>query len=72
MRRAIGWGSWAGERRGEGLDFEAVAHVIQNRVEAAYARSDLFEQRRKLMDSGAAYLNGPPQSDTHTVAYPEL
>ena len=28
----------------------AVAHVIQNKVEAAYARSDLFEQRRRLMD----------------------
>ena len=30
----------------------ALAHVIQNKVEAAYARSDLFE-RRRLMDDWA-------------------
>ena len=36
----------------------ALAHVVQNRVEAAYARSDLFERRRRLMANWAAYLNG--------------
>ena len=25
----------------------ALAHVVQNKVEAAYARSDLFERRRR-------------------------
>ena len=34
----------------------ALAHVVQNRVEAAYARSDLFERRRVLMDEWARYL----------------
>ncbi len=34
----------------------ALAHVVQNKVEAAYARSDLFERRRRLMDDWAAYL----------------
>ena len=34
----------------------ALAHVIQNKVEAAYARSDLFERRRLLMDDWAAYV----------------
>ena len=34
----------------------ALAHVVQNRVEAAYARSDLFEHRRVLMDDWARYL----------------
>ena len=34
----------------------ALAHVVQNKVEAAYARSDLFERRRRLMDDRAAYL----------------
>ena len=34
----------------------ALAHVVRNAVEAAYARSDLFERRRKLMDDWAAYL----------------
>ena len=35
----------------------ARAHVIQNKVEAAYARSDLFERRLRLMDDWAAYLD---------------
>ena len=34
----------------------ALAHVVQNKVEAAYARSDLFERRRRLIDEWAAYL----------------
>ena len=35
----------------------ALAHVVGNRVEAAYARSDLFERRRVLMDNWAGYLD---------------
>ena len=34
----------------------ALSHVIRNQVEAAYARSDLFERRRRLMDDWARYL----------------
>ena len=34
----------------------AVPHVVRNRVEAAYARSDLFERRRVFMDDWARYL----------------
>ena len=34
----------------------ALAHTVQNSTEAAYARSDLFERRRRLMDDWAAYL----------------
>jgi integrase len=33
----------------------ALAHTIRNPVEAAYRRGDLFEKRRKLMDSWAAF-----------------
>ena len=36
----------------------ALAHTVQNPTEAAYARSDLFERRRRLMDDWAAYLSG--------------
>ena len=36
----------------------ALAHAVRNKVEAAYARSDLFERRRVLMDDWAAYLAG--------------
>ena len=34
----------------------ALAHVVRNRVETAYARSDLFVRRRALMDDWARYL----------------
>ena len=36
----------------------ALAHVVRNKVEAAYRRSDLFERRRRLMNDWAAYLAG--------------
>ena len=32
--------------------------MVQNKVEAAYARSDLFERRRRLMDDWSEYLDG--------------
>ena len=35
----------------------ALAHVVRG-VEGAYARSDLFERRRSLMDRWAAYITG--------------
>ena len=35
----------------------ALAHTVQNKVEAAYARSDLFE-RRRLMHDREAYVAG--------------
>ena len=41
----------------------ALAHVVQNKVEAAYARSDLFARRRTLMDEWAAYLDGNRRTD---------
>ena len=34
----------------------ALAHVVQNKVEAAYRRTDLFERRRRLMEDWDAYL----------------
>ncbi|GJE31264.1 hypothetical protein LDDCCGHA_1441 [Methylobacterium oxalidis] len=35
----------------------ALAHAVENRVEAAYARSDLLERRRELMERWANYLD---------------
>ena len=35
----------------------ALAHTIPDKTEAAYARSDLFERRRTLMEQWAAYLS---------------
>jgi integrase len=37
----------------------ALAHVIENKAEAAYRRGDLFDKRRKLMESWAAYCAAP-------------
>ncbi len=34
----------------------ALAHIIQNQVEAAYRRGDLLDKRRALMRKWAAYL----------------
>ena len=36
----------------------ALAHAVRNEAEAAYARSDLFEKRRALMESWSDYLTG--------------
>jgi integrase len=33
----------------------ALAHVVGDKVEAAYRRGDLFEKRRRLMDAWATY-----------------
>lgn len=33
----------------------ALAHAIEDKVEAAYRRGDLFEKRRELMAAWAAY-----------------
>ena len=45
----------------------ALAHVVQNRVEAAYRRTDLFERRRRLMGDWAAYLAGAPREPEATT-----
>ena len=49
---------WASERTNapHAVMEAALAHANKNQVEAAYARSDLFERRQKLMDQWAQYL----------------
>ncbi len=49
---------WAAERTNTPREVveAALAHTVQNPTEAAYARSDLFERRRRLMDDWADYL----------------
>lgn len=46
--------SYAGE-----LAEAALAHVVSNKVEAAYRRGDLFEKRRRLMDDWAGFCTRP-------------
>jgi integrase len=52
---------WASERTAYPREVVemALAHAIENRVEAAYRRGDLFEKRRKLMDAWAKFCNAP-------------
>ena len=49
---------WAAEKTDHPREVieAALAHVVPNKVEAAYARSDLFDRRRRLMDDWAQYL----------------
>ena len=49
---------WAAERTDHPREVieAALAHVVPNKVEAAYARSDPFERRRLLMDDWAEYV----------------
>ena len=49
---------WAAERTNTPREVveTALAHTVRNPTEAAYARSDLFERRRLLMDDWSRYL----------------
>ena len=55
---------WSGEVSSFPRDVAemALAHVIENKVEAAYRRGDLFTKRRKMMQEWAAYV-GKPQAE---------
>ena len=46
----------------------ALAHTIRNKVEAAYARSDLFEKRRALMEAWATYLQSENAQDGRPIS----
>lgn len=50
---------WAAERTGVASEVAeaALAHVVGNKVEAAYRRSDLFEKRRVLMQQWGTFCD---------------
>ncbi len=50
--------TWAQERTNFPREVaeSALAHLSGDAVERAYARSDVLEKRRKMMDAWAAYL----------------
>ncbi|WP_340151233.1 integrase arm-type DNA-binding domain-containing protein [uncultured Sneathiella sp.] len=50
---------WSGEVSSFPRDVAemALAHVIENKVEAAYRRGDLFEKRRKMMQAWCNYID---------------
>lgn len=41
----------------------ALAHMIENKAEAAYRRGDLFDKRRKLMEAWAFYCAAPGRGE---------
>ncbi len=43
----------------------ALAHIIENRVEAAYRRGDLFQKRRELMVTWSAYCQRSLEAPGH-------
>ena len=51
---------WASERTNtpHAVMEASLAHIIRDKAEAAYARSDLLDKRKKLMDAWGAYLDG--------------
>lgn len=52
-----GFRDWSAECTGYAHEVAemALAHTIENKVERAYRRGDLFEKRRRLMDDWATY-----------------
>ena len=57
-------GAWSRRDTPWAVGEAALAHTIGNSVEAAYARTDLFERRRNLMAaSGPHFVAEPAQSE---------
>jgi integrase len=55
---------WAAERTAYPREVVemALAHAIENKVEAAYRRGDLFDKRRQLMEAWAGFCETPAAS----------
>jgi integrase len=49
---------WASERTNFAREIceAALAHIVKDKTEAAYRRGDLFEKRRELMATWAAFV----------------
>jgi integrase len=57
--------TWIGERTSYPREVAeaALAHVVGDATERAYARGDVLDPRRKLMEAWGAYCNTPPKPD---------
>jgi integrase len=53
---------WSAERTNAPRDVceSALAHVVKDKVEAAYRRTDLFDKRRALMEQWARFVTATP------------
>jgi integrase len=56
---------WAAERTAYPREVVemALAHAVENKVEAAYRRGDLFEKRRRLMTDWARFCEAAPSGE---------
>jgi integrase len=61
--------TWAAERTSfaPAVVEAALAHVVGDEVERAYLRSDLFQKRRRLMDSWAEFCMKPPAGKVTSI-----
>jgi integrase len=64
--------TWASERTSFQNEIveAALAHVIGDKVEQAYRRSDLFEKRRRLMQQWATFCTSAPAQESQTNVTP--
>lgn len=60
---------WAAERTNYPREVAemALAHTLENKVEAAYLRTDMFEKRRRMMRDWAKFCATPPPTGATTV-----
>lgn len=62
---------WASEQGySRDLAEKALAHTVRDRVEAAYHRTDLLEQRRAMMDAWSRHVLGLPHDGDNVPALP--
>jgi integrase len=61
---------WAAEKTGVQNEVSemALAHTVSSKVEAAYRRGDLFDKRRRLMDSWAEYCSITVEGGSNVIA----
>jgi integrase len=61
---------WAAERTNfpNHVAEMALAHLVGDKVEAAYRRGDLFEKRRRLMEAWAEYATKAPAASGDVIA----
>jgi integrase len=62
---------WCAERTGypNHIVEKALAHVVADKVEAAYRRGDLFEKRRKLMADWSRFCTVPAKATGEVVSF---
>jgi integrase len=60
---------WAGDLTSYSNEMSelAMAHTVDDKVEAAYRRSDMRERRRRMMDDWAAYCDGKAAGGDNVV-----